>query len=93
MNNKNSLITGQTKPESILRVEKLTGKTCEFENVDLLNQADLQKLFKTKGPFEAVIHFAALKSVGESVSVPLKYYKNNLTGSITLLEVKFIVDI
>jgi len=68
-------------------VEKLTGKTCDFVNVDLLNHAEVHKLFKVKGPFQSVIHFAALKSVGESVAIPLKYYKNNLTGSITLLEV------
>ncbi len=66
----------------------LTGKTCEFVKVDLLDHAGLRELFKTKGPFQAVIHFAALKSVGESTSIPLKYYKNNLSGSITLLEVR-----
>jgi len=43
--------------------------------------------FKTKGPFDCVIHFAALKSVGESCKFPLKYYKNNATGSVNLLEV------
>jgi len=80
-------VKGATKPESVLRVEKITGKTCDFEEVDLLNKAELQRVFKSHGPFDAVIHFAALKAVGESVSQPLRYYKNNVTGSIHLLEV------
>jgi UDP-glucose 4-epimerase len=87
-NMSNSIILeGEEKPESVLRVEKLTGRTAEFVKGDLLSVPDLQNVFRSCGPFEAVIHFAALKAVGESTKLPLMYYKNNVTGSINLLEV------
>ena len=66
------------------RVQKLTGKTLEFVQIDLLQQDKLLALFKgTK--FDAVIHFAGLKAIGESVQKPLWYYENNITGTINLL--------
>ncbi|XP_047582781.1 UDP-glucose 4-epimerase isoform X3 [Lutra lutra] len=73
-------------PESLQRVQELTGHSVEFEEMDILDQAALQRLFK-KHRFTAVIHFAGLKAVGESVQKPLDYYKVNLTGSIQLLEI------
>ncbi|XP_044142084.1 UDP-glucose 4-epimerase [Bufo gargarizans] len=73
-------------PESILRVQEIVGKKIEFEEVDLLDRAALNSLF-SKHKFSAVIHFAGLKAVGESVQKPLLYYKVNLTGTIQLLEV------
>ncbi|XP_012577460.1 PREDICTED: UDP-glucose 4-epimerase isoform X3 [Condylura cristata] len=73
-------------PESLRRVQELTGHSVEFEEMDILDQAALQHLFK-KHSFMAVIHFAGLKAVGESVQKPLDYYRVNLTGTIQLLEV------
>ena len=73
--------------ESLNRVESITGKKVEFHNVDICNKQALDKVFKSSGPFEAVIHFAALKAVGESTQMPLKYYNNNITGTIILCDV------
>uniref|UniRef100_A0A6I8NHU3 UDP-N-acetylglucosamine 4-epimerase n=1 Tax=Ornithorhynchus anatinus TaxID=9258 RepID=A0A6I8NHU3_ORNAN len=73
-------------PESLRRVEEVTGRTVEFEEVDVLDGAALRGLFE-KHDFAAVIHFAGLKAVGESVQRPLDYYRVNLTGTIQLLEV------
>ncbi|XP_028936616.1 UDP-glucose 4-epimerase [Ornithorhynchus anatinus] len=72
-------------PESLRRVEEVTGRTVEFEEVDVLDGAALRGLFE-KHDFAAVIHFAGLKAVGESVQRPLDYYRVNLTGTIQLLE-------
>lgn len=71
--------------ESLRRVEKLTGKNIEFIEVDILDRVSLENVFKNHG-FHSVIHFAGLKAVGESVSIPLKYYHNNITGTLVLLE-------
>lgn len=68
------------------RVEQITGKTVTFYQGDILNRAFLQKLF-TDHKIQSVIHFAGLKAVGESVAQPLRYYENNVTGTIVLCEV------
>ncbi len=76
--------------ESLKRVKKITGKNLEFHEVDLLDKPSLEKIFKNhppKDPIGAVIHFAGLKAVGESVEIPLCYYQNNLSGTLTLLQV------
>lgn len=73
-------------PESLRRVQEIVGKKIEFEEVDILDRAALNSLFD-KHEFSAVMHFAGLKAVGESVQMPLLYYKVNLTGTIQLLEV------
>uniref|UniRef100_A0A665UIW0 UDP-glucose 4-epimerase n=1 Tax=Echeneis naucrates TaxID=173247 RepID=A0A665UIW0_ECHNA len=73
-------------PESLLRIEKLLDTSIEFHELDLLDRAGLEKLFK-KHAFSAVMHFAGLKAVGESVEQPLRYYRVNLTASMNLLEV------
>jgi len=72
--------------ESIRRVEKLTGKKIHFYEADILDKEALTDIF-SKESIDAVIHFAGLKAVGESCQIPLKYFKNNLSGTITLLEV------
>jgi UDP-glucose 4-epimerase len=72
--------------ESLKRVEKLTGRSLKFHKVDILNREDLNQVFK-QHDFDAVIHFAALKAVGESVEKPLLYYHNNVSGSLILYEV------
>ncbi len=70
--------------ESIRRVEELTGKTISFYEGDVLDEAALEAMFK-KEHVDAVIHCAALKAVGESVRMPLAYYHNNITGTLSLL--------
>lgn len=74
-------------PESLERVQEIVGnKKIEFEEVDMLDRVALNSLFD-KHKFSAVMHFAGLKAVGESVEKPLMYYKVNLTGTIQLLEI------
>lgn len=72
--------------ESLRRVKELTGKSADFYNIDIRDKDALTKVIAGKG-FDSVIHFAALKAVGESVSLPLKYYQNNITGTLVLCEV------
>jgi len=71
--------------ESLKRVEKITGKKVEFIELDLLDMDAVTSLFK-QNTIDAVIHFAGLKAVGESVEVPLSYYHNNVTGTLHLAE-------
>ncbi|MAV75483.1 MAG: UDP-glucose 4-epimerase GalE [Cellvibrionales bacterium] len=66
------------------RVEQITGRMVEFHQVDIRDQAQLDQLF-SEHEFFAVIHFAGLKAVGESVKEPLKYYDNNIYGTQVLL--------
>ena len=70
--------------EGLRRVEELTGKKVEFHKVDLLDMAAVQKVFTSCPDIEAVIHFAGLKAVGESVEQPQRYYENNITGTLNL---------
>ena len=73
--------------EGLRRVEQLTGKTVRFFQVDLLDSVAVDQVFKESPTATAVIHFAGLKAVGESVEKPLLYYKNNLTGTINLCRI------
>lgn len=75
-----------SKLEALRRVQKLTGRTLEFLRVDLLDSPGLSAAFAGPTP-TAVIHFAALKAVGESVQKPLEYYWNNVAGTVNLLHV------
>ena len=75
-----------SKVEAVRRVEKITGKTVKFYEEDLLNREALEKIFQ-ENQIDAVIHFAGLKAVGESVSIPLRYYHNNITSTLVLCEV------
>ena len=68
-------------------VEKITGKKVSFHKGDCCDKDFLSQIFKSTGPITAVIHFAALKSVGESMEKPLEYHRNNVGSLITLLEV------
>lgn len=72
--------------ESLRRVERITGKMAPLETVDIRDGEALDRIFATNA-FDAVIHFAGLKAVGESVSQPLRYYQNNVQGTLTLCEV------
>jgi UDP-glucose 4-epimerase len=72
--------------ESLKRVQRLAGKPLEFHKVDLLDREALDAVFAVV-EVDAVIHFAGLKAVGESVEIPLRYYHNNVTGTLILCEV------
>ena len=74
-----------SKPEVLKRIREITGKDFIFYEKDLLDKEGLEEVFK-KHQIEAVIHFAGLKAVGESVSIPIKYYHNNLTGTLNLCD-------
>jgi len=72
--------------ESLQRVRKITGQEIDFYKVDLCDKSNVTKVFD-EHHFDAVIHFAGLKAVGESVAKPLEYYRNNLDSTLTLCEV------
>jgi UDP-glucose 4-epimerase len=72
--------------ESIARVGKIIDKKIEFVEGDIRDKKKLQQLFKNY-TIDSVIHFAGLKAVGESVQQPLRYYDNNVCGTVTLCEV------
>lgn len=74
-----------SKAEVINRIEKITGRRPHFIHGDIRDRACLRQLFADHN-ISAVIHFAGLKAVGESEAEPLKYYDNNVSGSITLFE-------
>jgi len=73
--------------ESLRRVEKITGKKVPFIKADLCDPAATEAVFAQYPQIDAVIHFAGLKAVGESVRKPLEYYTNNLVSTLTLLNV------
>lgn len=75
-----------SKPESIRRIKQIAGKDFDFVRADLRDAAALDKIF-TEHKIDAVIHFAGLKAVGESVEIPLAYYRNNIDSTLTLCEV------
>ncbi|NUU99617.1 UDP-galactose-4-epimerase [Marinitoga sp. 1154] len=75
-----------SKPEVLNRIKEITRKDFKFYDIDLLNKKDVEKIFD-ENQIDAVIHFAGLKAVGESVAIPLKYYHNNITGTLNLLEI------
>ena len=75
-----------SQPESIRRVEEITGKSVKLYEADCCDKAAMKKIFD-ENKIDAVIHFAGLKAVGESVSIPLRYYRNNLDSTLTLCEV------
>jgi UDP-glucose 4-epimerase len=67
-------------------IEKITGKRPVFENIDCTDYVAMDKFFTKYEGIKAIIHFAASKAVGESVAVPLKYYRNNVVSLVNLLE-------
>ncbi len=72
-------------PESIKRVERITNKSVKTYEVDIKDAAKLEQVFK-ENQIDAVIHFAGLKAVGESVQKPILYYRNNIDTTLALLE-------
>jgi len=73
-----------SKPESLSRIKKITSKDFKFYQTDMLDFDGMTKIF-SENKVDAVIHFAGLKAVGESVSKPLEYYHNNIAGTLELL--------
>lgn len=74
-----------SKPAVLERLKELTGKDIPFYNIDVADKEKVDRMF-AKESFDAVIHFAGFKAVGESVAKPLMYYRNNLDTTLTLLE-------
>ena len=74
-----------SSPESLRRVEKIVGQPIPVTEIDLCGAEAVKKLF-TDNHFDAVIHFAGLKAVGESVSEPLHYYRNNVLSTLNILQ-------
>ncbi|MBR2330355.1 MAG: UDP-glucose 4-epimerase GalE [Clostridia bacterium] len=75
-----------SSPESLRRVQKITGKQVTFYEADIRDSEAMSKIFAAH-KVDAVIHFAAFKAVGESCRLPLKYYENNISGTVALLQV------
>ena len=75
-----------SKPVVLDRIKQITGKDFKFYKADLLDLASLDKIFDENPEIDSVIHFAGLKAVGESVSKPIEYYHNNVTGSLLLCD-------
>ncbi|MBN1276009.1 MAG: UDP-glucose 4-epimerase GalE [Deltaproteobacteria bacterium] len=74
-----------SREESMIRVRELAGRNIVFHKVDLLDKIGLDKVFGSS-QIDAVIHFAGLKAVSESVEFPLLYYQNNVSGTLNLCE-------
>jgi UDP-glucose 4-epimerase len=74
----------RSKPSVLGRLEALAGTAIKYHVVDLTDRAETDRLF-AQGAFDAVVHFAGLKAVGESVAQPLEYYSNNLGSTLSLL--------
>src|SRR4030042_5688 len=75
-----------SKVESLERVKRISVRSLSFYCVDMLDKPGLTSVFRSHR-IDAVIHFAGLKAVGESTRIPLRYYQNNITGTLTLCEV------
>ena len=71
--------------KSLERVEAITGKKVPFYRADILDREALEEIFSKEKP-DAVIHFAGLKAVGESVAKPWEYYENNIAGTTTTIK-------
>lgn len=74
-----------SKPEALNRIRKITGKEFGFYEADMLDPKAMDRIFE-ENRIDAVIHFAGLKAVGESVAKPLEYYHNNITGTLLLIQ-------
>ena len=81
-----------SSPESIRRVEQITGKHIQLYEADIRHHETVSRIFR-ENQIDAVIHFAGLKAVGESVQKPVMYYRNNIDTTLTLLEVMQEYDV
>ena len=76
-----------SKKEVVSKIEKITGKKVKFYEADCCDKNALRKIFKENDHIDAVLHFAGLKAVGESVKLPVRYYENNLGSTLSLVTV------
>ena len=76
-----------SKREVVDKIKTITGKDVKFYEDDCCNADALRKIFKENDHIDAVIHFAGLKAVGESVKLPIRYYENNLGSTLSLVKV------
>lgn len=76
-----------SKKDVVDKIEKITGKKVKFYEEDCCDKEALRKIFNENKDIEAVLHFAGLKAVGESVKMPVKYYENNLNSTLSLITV------
>lgn len=74
-----------SKPEVLEAIKKITGKEFKFYNIDYMDREKLEEVFE-ENEIEAVLNFAGYKAVGESVKEPIKYYTNNISGALVLLD-------
>ena len=81
-----------SKKEALENIEKITNKNFKFYNINYLDKEALEKVF-IENKIDSVINFAGFKAVGESVKEPLKYYTNNISGMLVLLEVMKKYDV
>lgn len=81
-----------SKEEALRRVREIAGRDLTFLKADLLDREALDVVFRS-APFDAVVHFAGLKAVGESVAKPLWYYRNNVVGTLNLLDAMAAHDV
>lgn len=72
--------------ESLKRVKEITGRSFKIEECDIRDAENLERIF-TENDIDIVIHFAGLKALGESCVIPLDYYDNNMSGTVTMLEI------
>ncbi len=91
LNDKKTRVVGfdslvNSSDSSLKNIQKITGRSLDFEKVDLVDLEATRKAFARAGKLDGVIHFAALKAVGESVEQPLRYYENNLQSLINTLK-------
>jgi UDP-glucose 4-epimerase len=76
-----------SQPEVVTQIEEITGQKPYFEKVDIRDKQALNSVFENHPDITSVVHFAAYKAVGESVQQPLKYYENNVGGTVNLLQI------
>ena len=82
-----------SKKDSLDAIKKITGKDFKFYEVDVTDREKLSKVFDENPDIDSVIHFAALKAVGESVEKPIEYYENNLQSTLVLVDVTWPLSI
>ena len=76
-----------SKKEVVDKIEEITGKKVTFYENDVCDKEALRKIFQENQPIDAVLHFAGLKAVGESVAQPIRYYENNIGSTLSLVTV------
>ena len=81
-----------SKPEVLEKIKEITNKEFKFYEVDFTNKEDVEQIFKNE-KIDVIVHFAGLKAVGESCSIPGDYYRNNLDSTLTILELMKKFDV